>query len=37
MERVMSFAPRHGRTLYLMSSALIGGILFLPALAFGQG
>jgi hypothetical protein len=37
MERVMSFASRHKRTLCLMSSALIGGFLFLPALAFGQG
>lgn len=33
----MSFASRSRRTLWLMSSALIGGFLFLPALAFGQG
>jgi hypothetical protein len=33
----MSFTPRHGRMLCLVSSALIGGLLFLPALAFGQG
>lgn len=34
----MSFAPRHSLvTHWLVSIAVIGAVLFIPALAFGQG